>query len=91
MRKLSLIAAVALVASLGLATVAGAAALDLPVASAAERIPSTSSRKDVTGAIVICNHWTQYGIGEAFPEGEVGGRWYQRNFSTVYALEQGSR
>ena len=72
-------------------TVAGAAALDLPVASGTEETSSPPSREDAAGAIVICNHWTQYGIGEAFPEGEVGGRWYQRNFSSVYGLEQGRR
>jgi|GEM_PF-1257175 len=72
-------------------TVSGAVALDLPVASRAGAAPSMVSREDAAGAIVICNHWTQYGIGEAFPEGEVGGRWYQRNFSTVFALEQGRR
>jgi hypothetical protein len=41
------------------------------------------------GAIVICNHWTQFGIGETFPEGEIDGRWYQRNFSTVFGFEAG--
>jgi len=48
-------------------------------------------RGDAAGAIVICNHWTQYGIGETYPEGEVQGRWYQRNFSSVFGLEQGRR
>ena len=43
------------------------------------------------GAIVICNHWTQFGIGETFPEGEIRGRWYRRNFSTVFGFEQGRR
>ena len=72
-------------------SVCGVAALDLSAASGTEEVPSTVSRDDTAGAIVICNHWTQYGIGEAFPEGEVGGRWYRRNFSTVFALEQGRR
>jgi len=71
--------------------VSGAAALDLPVALGAERASSMVSREDAAGAIVICNHWSQYGIGEAFPEGEVGSRWYQRNFSSVFSLEQGRR
>ena len=75
----------------GSITVCGAAALDLSVASGTEGASSVVSSGDAAGAIVICNHWTQYGIGEAFPEGEVGGRWYQRNFSTVFALEQGRR
>ena len=44
-----------------------------------------------SGAIVICNHWTQFGIGETFPEGEIDGRWYQRNFSTVFGFEAGRK
>ncbi len=75
----------------GTMTVAGVVALDFPAASATEGASSVSSGHDVAGAIVICNHSTQYGIGEAFPEGEIGGRWFQRNFWAAFGLEQGRR
>ncbi len=70
--------------------VAGAAMASLPVGLQAQGVV-TPSPEDIRGAIVLCNHWTQFGIGEAFPEGELRGRWYRRNFSTVYGLEQGRR
>lgn len=72
-------------------SVAGAVMLDTPTVARAEAESSAASREEATGAIVICNHWTQYGIGETFPAGEIGGRWYRRNFSTVFGLEQGRR
>ncbi len=49
------------------------------------------NQEGAAGAIVICNHWTQFGIGETFPQGEIRGRWYRKNFSTVFGLEQGRR
>lgn len=49
------------------------------------------NQEAAAGAVVICNHWTQFGIGETFPEGEIRGRWYRKNFSTVFGLEQGRR
>ncbi len=68
----------------GTAAFAGAALL-------AGAAPQTTPAPDIRGGIVLCNHWTQYGIGETFPEGEIRGRWYRRNFSTVFGLEQGLR
>jgi hypothetical protein len=56
-----------------------------PVLQAATPAPD----KETKGAIVLCNHWTQFGIGETFPEGEIRGRWYRRNFSTVFNFERG--
>ena len=70
---------------------AGAAMLNVSVNARAKGDSSMPSGDGVSGAIVICNHWTQFGIGETFPEGEIGGRWYRRNFSTVLGLEQGRR
>lgn len=69
---------------------AGVAALDRP-ATAVAGTPATHAPEEAAGAIVICNHWTQFGIGETYPEGEVRGRWYQRNFSCVFGMEQGRR
>lgn len=34
----------------------------------------------------LCNHWTQGGIGLAFPEGWFGGRHYRQTFSTAYGV-----
>ncbi|MEW5974267.1 MAG: hypothetical protein AB1898_00540 [Acidobacteriota bacterium] len=48
-----------------------------------------SAADEAKGAIVICNHWTQFGIGETYPQGEVNGKWYRRNFSTVLGFERG--
>jgi hypothetical protein len=48
-----------------------------------------AAENEAKGAIVICNHWTQFGIGETFPEGEINGKWYRRNFSTVFNFERG--
>lgn len=75
----------------GAVTVAGAAALERAVAADTKGDSSMPSHDEPSGAIVICNHWTQFGIGETYPEGEVRGRWYRRNFSVVYGLEQGRR
>ncbi len=68
--------------------VAGVTVLDTPGQANAA---SPARHDGVVGAVVICNHWTQYGIGETYPEGEIRGRWYQRNFSSVYGLEVGRR
>ncbi len=70
---------------------AGAAIWGVAAPARAEEEYAVSNQGDVSGAVVICNHWTQYGIGETFPEGEIRGRWYRRNFSTVFGLEQGRR
>ena len=47
--------------------------------------------QDPKGAVIICNHWTQFGIGKAFVSGEINGRWYNENFSMILGLEQGRR
>lgn len=47
--------------------------------------------QDPKGAVVICNHWTQFGIGKAFISGEINGKWYNENFSMILGLEQGRR
>jgi len=47
--------------------------------------------QDPKGVVVICNHWTQFGIGKAFVSGEVNGKWYNENFSMIRGLEQGRR
>ena len=73
----------------GAAATAGAVILD--AAAKAEGNPTMPNPEGAAGAIVICNHWTQFGIGETFPEGEIRGRWYRRNFSTVFGFEQGRR
>lgn len=36
----------------------------------------------------FCNHWTQGGIGFAFPSGWYGGRKYDRTFSTAYTIHK---
>jgi len=69
----------------------GATALHVPRTFPAEGKNSMPNQEGVAGAIVLCNHWTQFGIGETFSEGEIRGRWYRRNFSTVFGLEQGRR
>ena len=70
----------------GAAATAGAVILD--AAAKAEGNPTMPNPEGAAGAIVICNHWTQFGIGETFPEGEIRGRWYRRNFSTVFGFER---
>lgn len=72
------------------ATAAGAAMVEIPTARGQDAT-SPALPESISGAIVICNHWTQYGIGETFPEGEQRGRWYQHNYSTVFGFEQGRR
>jgi hypothetical protein len=47
--------------------------------------------QDPKGAVIICNHWTQFGIGKTFTSGEVNGKWYNENFSMIFGLEQGRR
>ncbi len=73
----------------GAALAAGAVALDRT--AGAEGNTSMPNQDGTVGAIVICNHWTQFGIGETFPQGELRGRWYRKNFSSVFGLEQGRR
>ena len=75
----------------GVAGTAGAALGNAGAALAVELADDRRSPGEISGAIVICNHWTQYGIGETFPAGELRGRWYRRNFSTVFGFEQGRR
>lgn len=72
-------------------TAVGATFLGHAAPAPAKGASSVSPQSEPLGAIVICNHWTQYGIGETFPQGEIRGRWYQRNFSTVFGFEQGRR
>lgn len=36
----------------------------------------------------LCNHWTESGIGYAFPKGWHKGHWYEKNFSSVYTIEK---
>lgn len=36
----------------------------------------------------FCNHWTQGGIGFAFPSGWYGGKKYNRTFSTAYTIHK---
>jgi len=36
----------------------------------------------------FCNHWTQGGIGFAFPSGWYGGKKYDRTFSTAYTIHK---
>ncbi|MDP4171570.1 MAG: hypothetical protein Q8906_13240 [Bacillota bacterium] len=36
----------------------------------------------------FCNHWTQGGIGFAFPSGWYAGKKYERTFSTVYTIHK---
>ena len=38
------------------------------------------SSQDPKGAVIICNHWTQFGIGKTFVSGEVNGKWYNENW-----------
>jgi hypothetical protein len=72
-------------------TVLAVGAVALDTAAQAEGNASMQNQEGAAGAVVICNHWTQFGIGETFPEGEIRGRWYRRNFSTVFGFEQGRR
>lgn len=37
---------------------------------------------------LFCNHWTQGGIGLAFPSGWMNGKKYERTFSSVYTIHQ---
>ena len=73
------------------AAAAAAAAFEAAQTAQAEGAGTMRDGDGAAGAIVICNHWTQFGIGETFPEGEIRGRWYRRNFSTVFGFEQGRR
>jgi len=73
------------------AAVTAAGAMALNTTGRAEGKPSMSNQEGAAGAVVICNHWTQFGIGETFPQGESRGRWYRKNFSTVFGFEQGRR
>jgi hypothetical protein len=36
----------------------------------------------------MCNHWTQGGIGFAFPSGWYNNKYYNRTFSTVYTIQK---
>ena len=36
----------------------------------------------------LCNHWTECGIGYAFPKGWVEYNWYHRCFSSIYTIEK---
>lgn len=72
-------------------TAVGAGMLDTALTARAEGKESMSKQEGAAGAIVLCNHWTQFGIGETFPEGEIRGRWYRKNFSSVFGIEQGRR
>ncbi len=36
----------------------------------------------------MCNHWTECGIGEAFPKGWYKGKYYEHGFSTIYTIEK---
>ncbi len=36
----------------------------------------------------ICNHWTECGIGQAFPKGFYDGHFFEKGFSTVYTVEK---
>ena len=47
--------------------------------------------EEIKGAVVLCNHWTECGIGGTFPCGEINHRWYTSCFSTVFNLEQSRR
>ena len=73
------------------AVVTGAVALELPALAQAQDPPVAPVAGDSRGAIVLCNHWTQFGIGETFPAGELRGRWYRQTFSVLFGLEQGRR
>lgn len=55
------------------------------------RLRMATATVEIKGALVICNHSSQCGIGQLFPNGELGGRWYKHNFGTVFNLEQGRR
>ncbi|HPN35601.1 MAG TPA: hypothetical protein PK843_13890 [bacterium] len=46
---------------------------------------------EIKGAVVLCNHWTECGIGGTFPSGEINHRWYASCYSTVFNLEQSRR
>jgi Alpha-mannosidase len=37
---------------------------------------------------LFCNHWTQGGIGYAFPEGRYNGKKYEQTFSSVYTIHK---
>lgn len=36
----------------------------------------------------LCNHWTEGGIGYAFPVGWYAGKKYEKGFSSVYTVEK---
>lgn len=54
-------------------------------------VTANTYSRDPEGAVVICNHWTQFGIGKTFISGEINGKWYNENFSMIHGLEQGRR
>lgn len=60
--------------------------------SAKDKSAAPSAGPDeIKGAVVLCNHWTECGIGGTFPCGEINQRWYASCYSTVFNLEQSRR
>lgn len=47
--------------------------------------------REIKGAIVLCNHWTECAIGGAFGKGQLNDRWYNSCFSTIFNIEQSRR
>ena len=73
------------------AVVTGAIGLGPPAFTQTRDAPAGPAAGAARGAIVLCNHWTQFGIGETFPAGELRERWYRQTFSVVFGMEQGRR
>lgn len=68
-----------------------AGAFSSPLSAKDKSAASFTESEEIKGAVVLCNHWTECGIGGAFPGGEINHRWYASCYSTVFNLEQSRR
>ncbi len=68
-----------------------ASAFSSPLPAKDKAAASFTDPEEIKGAVVLCNHWTECGIGGTFPGGEINQRWYATCYSTVFNLEQSRR
>jgi len=68
-----------------------AGAFSSPLSAKNKSVASFTDAEEIKGAVVLCNHWTECGIGGTFPTGQLDQRWYASCYSTVFNLEQSRR